>query len=90
MGPFICNTRSAREEADKILKEMKFSLSFTWSYDPWGIIYKLRVEKLTTPYIHTSRPEIEKYANQSKWAENSLQEAKEQLFSTSNLQTPTP
>lgn len=64
VGPFICNTRTIGEEADKILKDMKFSLSFTWSYDPWGTISKLRVENKTTPYIHTSRPEIEKYANQ--------------------------
>lgn len=64
VGPFICNTRSAREEADKMLKVMKFTLSFTWSYDPRAIISKLRVENKTTPYIHTPRPEIEKYVNQ--------------------------
>ena len=69
---------------------MKFSLSFTWSYDPWGIISKLRVENKTTPYMHTPRLEIEKYVNQSVWAENTFQEAEEQLFSTSNLQTSTP
>lgn len=90
VGPFICNTRLAGEEADKILKEMKFGLSFTWSCDPLGIISKLRVENKTTPYIHTPRPEIEKYVNQSVWAENTLQEAEEKLVSTSNLQTPTP
>jgi hypothetical protein len=28
IGPFICNNRAAGEEADKILKEMKFSISF--------------------------------------------------------------
>ena len=54
---------------------MKFKLSFTWSYDPWGIISKLRVENKTNPYVHTSRLEIEKYVNQSKWVENTLQEA---------------
>jgi len=58
-----------------IHKEMKFSLSFTWSYDPCGIISKLRVENKSSPYIHTSRPEIEQYANQLEWTENSLQEA---------------
>lgn len=68
---------------------MKFSLSFTWSYDPYGIILKLIVENKITPYIHTSRPEIEKYANQLEWTENTLQEAEEQLFSTSSLYTPT-
>ena len=43
VGPFVCNTRTTWEEADNILKEMKFNLSFTWSYDPCGIISKLRV-----------------------------------------------
>jgi len=90
VGPFICNARSIGEEADKILKEMKFSLSFRWSYDTCGIISKLRVENKTTPYIHTPRPQIEKYVNQSKWAENTLREAEEQLFSTSSLHAPTP
>lgn len=88
--PFICNTRLEREEVDMILKEMKFNLSFTLSYDPWGIISKLRVENKTTPYIHTSRPEIEKYVNRSEWVENTLQEVEEQLFSTSNLQNLFP
>lgn len=35
VGPFICNTRAAGEEVDKLLKEMKFGLSFTWSYTQW-------------------------------------------------------
>jgi len=59
VDPFICNTRTAGEEADNMLKEMKFSLSFRWSYEYCGIISKLRVEKKITPYIHTSRPKIE-------------------------------
>jgi len=69
---------------------MKFNLSFTWSYDPWGIIFKLTIENKTTPYIHTSRTKIEKYVNQWERAENTLREAEEKLFSTLNLQTPTP
>ena len=85
VGPFVCNTRKTSEEVDKMLKEMKFSLSFTWSYDHCGIISKLRVENRSTLYIHTSRPEIEKYANQLEWTENTLYEAEEQLFSTSSL-----
>jgi len=63
IGPFICNNRVAGEEADKILKEMNFTHSFTWSYDPWGIISKKRVENNSIAYIHTQRPEIEKYIN---------------------------
>lgn len=49
VGPFIFNTRVEGEKANKLLKEMKFALSFTWSYDPLGIISKLRVEKKFTP-----------------------------------------
>jgi len=64
---------------------MKFNLSFTWSYEPCGIISKIRVDNTNNPYIHTSRPEIEQYANQLEWAENTLQEAEEQLVSTSSL-----
>ena len=56
VGPFICNNNIIGEEADIILKEMNFSLSFTWSYDPLQSISKLRVENKTTPYIHTHRP----------------------------------
>ena len=61
--PFLCNTRIEGEEADRMLKEIKLSLSFTWSYDPCGIILNLRVENKNTPYIHTSRPDIEQYVN---------------------------
>ena len=59
---------------------MKFPLSFTWSYDPFGMISKLRVEQKTSPYDHTQKPKIEKYMNQVEWEENTLQEAKEQLL----------
>jgi len=70
IGPFICNNRATGEEVDKLLKEIQFSLSFTWSYDPLGVISKLRVENKSTTYIHTSKPEIEKYKNQLEWTEN--------------------
>lgn len=69
---------------------MKFKLNFTWSYDPLGIISKLRVEYNTTPYAHTPRPEIEKYANHEKWTNSTLQEAEEQISSQSSIQTPIP
>ena len=72
--PFICNTRAAGEEANKLLKEMKFSLSFTWLYDPLGVISRLRVENKFTPYHHTTRPKIEKYKNMLEWKEKTLQE----------------
>ena len=60
------------------------------TYDPHGTIYALRVELNTTSYTHTSRAEIEKYMNQDEWVEGTLQEAYEQVISTSNVQTPVP
>lgn len=59
IGPFICNSILAGEEADSLLKQMRFSLSFTWAYDPFGIIFELRIKQKTTPYVHTQRPEID-------------------------------
>lgn len=58
-GPFICNTRVVGEEANRLLREMKFGLSFTCSYDPMEVISKLRVENKFTAYHHTTNPEIE-------------------------------
>jgi hypothetical protein len=88
--PFICNNREAGEEAYIILKHMKFPLSFTWSYDPFGIIYELRTKKNTTPYVNTQRPEVEGYMNQAEWEENTLQEAEEKPISITTPQTTTP
>ena len=68
---------------------MQFNLSFTWSYDPLGIISRLRVETKSTPYFYTHRREIEKYKNQPEWVENTLQEADEQHVSSSIVQSPT-
>ena len=64
ISPFIVNTRVSGKKPNNLLKQMKFKLSFTWSCDPLGIISKLRVEKKTTPYVHTTKPEIEQYSNQ--------------------------
>lgn len=89
VGPFICNSREVGEDTNKLLKEMEFILSFTWSYNPLGIISKLREETKFTPYFHTTRPEIEKYKNQVEWVENTLQEEEEQHVSSSIVQTPT-
>lgn len=58
-GPFICDTKASGEEVDRLLKEMKFGLSFTWSYDTMGVISKLRVENKFTAYHHIAKPEIE-------------------------------
>ena len=65
VGPFICNIRAAGEEVDNILKGMGFIHSFTWSYDPAMVISKKRVENRSTPYVHTHKPEIEQYVNQT-------------------------
>lgn len=70
------------------MKEMNFTHSFTWSYNPWGIISKKRVENKSTAYIHTQRPEIEKYMNQIGWMPDTLQEPEEQVISSSSAQTP--
>ena len=77
VGYFIFNSRVAGEEAKIRLKQMNFPLIFTWSYDPFGLVSKLRVEHKTTPYMHTQRPEIENYMNQRTWEENTLQEAED-------------
>ena len=69
---------------------MGFNHSVTWSYDPVGIISKKRVENRSTPYVHTHKPTIEEYANQTEWVTNTLQEDEEHIISTSGIQTPTP
>lgn len=65
-----------------------FGLSFTRSYDPMGVISKLKVENKFTTYHYTNKPEIKKYKIQLEWKENTLQEAEEQVVSTSNVKTP--
>ena len=72
IGPFICNNRGIGEEADRILKEMKFSMSFIWHYDPHGIISDMRVKNKNSPYAHKPKPEIEKFANQTVWLPDTL------------------
>jgi hypothetical protein len=71
----IFNNHGIGEEADKLLKEMKFVTSFTWHYDPCGIISEMRVKNKNIPYVHESRPEVEKFANQTVWEPNTLVEA---------------
>lgn len=55
-----------------MLQQMKLSKKFMWQYDPHGVINKLRLKVKLGPYIHHPRPEIEQFANQSKWLENTL------------------
>jgi len=44
IGSFIFNNRVAGEEANNLLKQMDFNMSFPWNYDPFGIISELRVK----------------------------------------------
>jgi hypothetical protein len=96
IGSFICNSRGAGEEADRMLKEMKFLTSFTWHYDPCGIISEMRVKNKNVPYAHESKPEIEKFANQTEWEPDTLMDVEQQIDveqqtpSTSILPTTTP
>lgn len=41
-------------------------------------------------YIHTQRPKIKKYMNETEWMPNTLQEAEEQVISSSSAQTLRP
>jgi hypothetical protein len=66
IGSFICNSRGTGEEADRLLKGMKFFVSFIWHYDPYGIISEMRIKNKKISYVHASRPEIEKFANQTE------------------------
>jgi hypothetical protein len=77
IGSFICNNHGTGEEADKLLKEMKFITSFPWHYDPCGIISEMRVKNKNIPYVHESRPEVEKFANQTIWEPNTLVEVEQ-------------
>jgi hypothetical protein len=90
IGSFICNNRAAGEEANKILKEMKFSLSFSWHYDPCGIIAETRSRNKISPYAHVPKPEIEKFMNQTEWEENTLLDTEQQPPPASISQTTTP
>jgi hypothetical protein len=74
IGSFICNNRGAGDEADRLLREMKFITSFPWHYDPHGIISEMRVKNKNAPYVHEARPEIEKYANQTDWEPDTLED----------------
>ena len=74
IGSFICNNRGAREEANNLLKEMKFFMSFTWHYNPCRIISEMRIKNKNISYVHESRPEVEKFANQTGWEPNTLVE----------------
>jgi len=74
LGPFICNSREAGKEVDLILQRLKLKKSLIWRYDPLDFICKRRKKNNMAPYIHHRIPEIEKYANQLQWVENTLED----------------
>jgi hypothetical protein len=90
IGSFICNSRAVGEEADKLLREMKFDTSFLWHYDPCGIISEMRVKNKNIPYVHAPKPEIEKFVNQMEWEANTLEEVEQQSPPIIISQTTTP
>lgn len=51
------------EEIDKMIQDIYFKKGYKWSYDPHKIISRRKVKNSYSPYIHESRPEIEKLAN---------------------------
>jgi hypothetical protein len=90
IGSFICNSRAVEEEANKLLKEMKFGISFPWHYDPCGIIAEMRLRNKSSPYAHVPKPEIKKYMNQTEWEVNTLEDTEPQPPPAVISQTTTP
>ena len=78
IGSFICKSRYALEEANKLLQDMKFRKSFPLHYDPCGIIAETRLKNNISPYAHVPKPEIEKFMNQTEWEENTLTDIEQQ------------
>jgi hypothetical protein len=77
IGSLICNSRAIGEEANKLLKEMKFSTSFLWQYDSCGITTEMMSKNKSSPYVHEPKPEIEKFMNQIEWGVNTLEEVEQ-------------
>jgi hypothetical protein len=75
---------------DKILKDIKFNISFPWHYDPCGIIAETWIKNKISPYAHVPKPEIEKFMNQTEWEMNTLEESEQQPPLASVSQTITP
>ncbi len=67
---------------------MKFNDSFKWQYDTLGVINKLRLKFKLSPFMHESKPKIEKYANKLEWLENILIDMKKHMDTSSILHTP--
>ena len=70
---------------------MKFNASFSWHYEPCGIVTKKRLK--ISPYPHVPKPEVEKFMNQTEWEENTLLDTEQQpppssISHTTNPQVP--
>jgi hypothetical protein len=68
---------------DKLLKEMKFSIIFSWHYDPCGIIVEIKIKNKISPYAHVPKQEIEKLMNQTELEMNTLEDSEQQPPSAS-------
>jgi hypothetical protein len=77
-GSFIYNSWDTGEEADRMLREMKFFLSFPWNYDPCRIISEMRVKNKNILYVHVSKPEIENFSNETVWVPDTLVKVEQQ------------
>jgi hypothetical protein len=62
---------------NNLLKEMNFSTSFPWHYDPCGIIEETILRNKISPYAHVPKPEIEKFMNQTEWEVNTLEDSEQ-------------
>jgi len=72
LGPFVCNNRKDGRVAGEIIKGIKIKQSFIWRYDPFDVICNRSQKNKLSPYIHHRIPQIEQYANQLEWVENTL------------------
>jgi hypothetical protein len=57
---------------------------------PCGIISEMRVKNKNIPYVHESKPEIEKFANQTVWVPDTLIEVEQQVPPTTVPPTTMP
>ena len=87
LGPFVCNSREARKEAERILEDyLKLKKSFYCApYDPYSFICDRRVKNKLSPYIHFRMPEIEQYANTDEWVEGTLVEQDSEQVNIDNV-----
>jgi hypothetical protein len=67
VGPFIVNTRSTLQVAEKLLQDMGFQQGEIWMYDPHAIISSKRIENGLVPYQHQQKAQLELLANQDSW-----------------------